>query len=395
MTSLHPSNHVGLELEKQLRASQDLVSQLQNERNQLQNELNSLHESQFSVTTKRDAVYEQRVAGMQQSLLKTEQRLQMVERQLGQSEQERKELVEKHAQELEERDQRHAWILSEHERNHAELLEERDRRHGEKIASMTEELRNHVVVKQQEPAISDLDPTEQEAKRLRMIKEKMVEMHNLEKERMASEHAQEKECIRGDYVRQMEEYRMQATEAANAQLKTIHTQYTEAFNMQKKELEKTIQGLSDELNKVRKSFEISQEEKATMEQEYSVMEEQKKGLEKTIQSLRDELNRLRRSFEISQEEKTTLEQDYQSLLDSHEIEKQNSVTLETKMRKWEEGASRLEARLNSSNSSLDSQDAEPEVLREKEEAVLRATAQYKKIIAMLESQVWGELGMSN
>ena len=344
------------DLERRLRDSQDTVAQLQNEmitlqneRKQVLNELNSLRESQFDAIerTKREVSsnYALQVSNLQQALVERESQLQSIEQQYMNIKEAQSEQLERHQQELIDRDQKHALTLSEHEKLHAEVLNERDRRHAEHVAGLSSTTENHV-----QPSLAQQDSDELEAERLKMIKDKLRELHANEKQKMVSEHAKEKEQLQASFQKQFEDYRMQVEVTANAKIKDMYEKFVDA---------------------------------------HKAVEAEKSALQVTVDKMKEDLIQSQSEVDRVQQARESLEEQYRNVLESHsaeiQLERQNSVSLERKLTDWTEKAAKLEANLaaSESQSSHEAEKAESE----ESEIVSRITAEFEAKVDSLQSLV--------
>ena len=174
------------ELERQLKVAFESQQQLHNDLKvsqsreiKLQNELNTLHENQLTALdhAKREEAskYEAQIALLQSSLIQTERSLQDLERQLS-------EANVSHSDEVER-------LLQTQENIRKTMLKEQDQKHAEHIARITQEMSIQQDIAGAEGA--DKDEDEREAERLKMIKQKMREMHEEEKRQLDENHAYE------------------------------------------------------------------------------------------------------------------------------------------------------------------------------------------------------------
>lgn len=277
------------DIEPQLTESDDMVVNetisLRHEREQLLNELNSLRENQLDVLdrTRREVSsnYEHQVANLQQSLVDTERRLQNVEL-----------LFEESKRAFSEQDDTHMQVLAEQSQKHAQDLVDRDQRHAELVSRITKELESRPMV------VVDVD--EQEAERLKMIKDKLKEIHETEKQKMAAEHSREMELLKEDLQKKLNDYQGQAENAANAQIKVFHQQYMDALRAMEEENRRLNSMLDQVKGEVEHISETAKQEKAALEEFL---------------------------LETSREEKISLEGNYASLLEGAKMEK---VALEEK-----------------------------------------------------------------
>lgn len=324
------------DVDQQLRESEDTIVHLKNEtislrneREQLVNELNSLRESQFDALerTKREVSlnYDHRVANLQQSLVDTERRLQNVEQQFEETKRAFSEQNDKHMQLLAHHDQKHAQDLTDRNQKHAQDRVDRDQKHAEQITRIMEELESR--------PLEGRDPDEQEAERLKMIKDKMKEMHEREKKKMADEHSREIELLKDDLQKKMNEYTGQAEVAANAQIKVFHQQCVDALRAME-EKNRRMNSIVDQMkSEMERLIETAKQEKATLEEKYDSLLEsssaEKISLEDKYTSLLKIANMEKVEcdkkygplLESAKRESSSLEEKYSSLLKSSSSEK--------------------------------------------------------------------------
>lgn len=149
VSPVQPDSSVIADLESQLKVAEESQQVLRNELNSLQeNQLVMVDQERREVA----ASYEVQIGSLQQSLMQAESSLQTLEKQLV-------EAQEKHGNELEN-------LLKREE----VLLQERDQKHASHVARLTAELTQQQEVGGAVGTLGDAD--EQEAERLRMIKEK-------------------------------------------------------------------------------------------------------------------------------------------------------------------------------------------------------------------------------
>lgn len=315
---------------------------LQNEKKQVLNELDSLRESQFDVIDRArrevSSNYTLQVANLQQALVEKERQLQNIEKDFMKEKQVNGEEQESHLLELSDRDQKHALALSEHEKMHADMLKERDRRHAERIAEMSSMTPNQSPV---------TDSDELEAERLKMIKEKLKELHANEKQQIISEHTREKEQLQARFQKQFEDYRVQVETTANAKIKDMYDKFVEA---------------------------------------HKAVEAEKNTLQVTVGKLQDEVGQSHSEINRVQQEQSSLEQQYRDVMELHsaeiKLERSNSVNLERKLNDWSEKAAKLEAELARSGSQS-SQEAD-KALKEDSEALSRLSAEFESKVNSLQ-----------
>ena len=290
VSPVQPDSGVIADLESQLKVA--LESQ-----QVLRNELNSLRENQLAMVDQERrevaASYEVQIGSLQQSLMQAESTLQNVEKQLT-------EAQEKHGTEMEN-------LLKREE----VLLQERDQKHADHVTRLTAKLTRQQEVGGAVGTLGDAD--EQEAERLRMIKEKMRELHEREKAKMAEEHQQEAQKIRGECQQQMEVYRQQMEQLANGKIQEMHAQFMSAHQ--------AVLG-------------------------------QKNSAEADVEQWREEVERTRSQLDAVLREKTGVEEKYQAVLRSHSAEiemiRRNSHDLEKRLENWKGKAANLETRLERS-----------------------------------------------
>ncbi len=312
-----PDSGVIADLERQLIAAQE-------SQQQLQNELNQIRENQLVVIedAKREVChdYESQIASYQQSLLQTEVTLQSLERQLSESLSARNAEIEN--------------VVRQQESMREASLREKDLKHAEHIARLTAELTS-----QQEiggGALAPVDPDEQEAGRLRMIKEKMAEMHALEKESLSVQHKEEIAKVQEEFKQQMLTYRHRVEQLANTKLQELHTQFMSA---------------------------------------HQAVVDQKDAAEASVGQWQSKVEEMDVQIATLNHEKLSLEEKYCSILESHSAElellRQNSTGLEKRLDDWKEKAVNLERRLDRS------QDPD-ELHRQNDEAMHRLRYEYEE-----------------
>ena len=330
---------------------ENTIATLQNERQQILNELNSLRENQYDTVerTRRElsASYDLKLANLQQALVEKEHQMQSMEQQLIDTKHSLGEEIAKRQHELSEREQKYASALSEQEKMHAELLSERERRHAEELARVSSSVtREGGEAVQSNALATQLDSDELEAERLKLIKSKLKEIHEAEISQLKAAHEAEKQQIRDDFQMKMDGYCKQAVDDANTKIKEMYEQFVTA---------------------------------------HKAMEQQKSVLESTVSELQSEINTVSARAEKSQQEKASIEEEYQRLRDSHsaeiELERRNSVTLEKKLDDWKEKASRLETDL------IKTSVHETEVQSERDEAITRMSEEYEQRIRSLQHEV--------
>ena len=308
------SNNVA-NLEQQLKASQEMQQQLQYE-------LNSLRENQFGAIegAKREVTtnYESQLAALQQTLVQMEQRCIALENHLS-------ETKTSHRAEIEN-------LLRQQEM----AMQERDQKHAAHIVRLTTELTNQ----QEISGVVGGDSDEHEAERLRMIKEKMKEMHEEEKKQVAVEHEREKTKIREECQQQMELHRQQMEQLANTKIQELHAQFMSA---------------------------------------HQTILDQKNSVEATVAHWRDKVEEVQQQLDAIKLEKSSTDAKYQSMIEAHsaemELANQNSRDLEKHLIEWRERAATLEASLEKSN--LQRASHADEMQRQNQEAMQRIVADFE------------------
>ncbi len=339
------------ELERLFTDSQETITRLQNEiialtteKEQVLNELNSMQDTQFNLLdkTKKELAsnYSIQISSLQQSLLQTERRLQSAEQQFMETERSHQDQIEKYNQTLTELEQKHSQKLDEKEREHAKILNEHNQTHADHVSRITAELGNQL-----EPTahVVDMDSAEQEAERLKMIKEKMREMHAIEKSQLLSEHAQEMERLETECQEKIENYRLSAEAAANSQIKGFYEQFVGA---------------------------------------HKALEDQKNS---EINLLSQEVEALKAQVSDTLVEKTALEEKHMALQESWsaeiEQERGKSASLECELKDWAEKATQLEARSSSSEAQTSMQVGD--ILKERDETISQIRSECEgKVTAM-------------
>ena len=322
VSPVQPDSSVVADLESQLKVA------LQSQQT-LRNELNSLHENQLAVVEQeRKKVadsYDVQISSLQQSLMQTESSLQAMEKQLADTQ-------VMHRTELEN-------LLKKEEVIREQLLHERDQKHANHVARLAAELTRQQEMGGATSTLGDVD--EQEAERLRMIKEKMREMHEQEKAKLAEEHGQENQKIRSECQQRMEVYRQQMEQLANSKIQEMHAQFMSA---------------------------------------HQAVVEQKNSAEAAMDQWREEVERIRSQLDVVSQEKTGVEEKCQAMLQSHSAEiemiRRNSQNLEQRLENWKGKAASLETRLERSGvekaSDLD------ELHRQNEEAIQKIRLEYEE-----------------
>ena len=426
------------DMEKKLRQSDDLVMQLKSEtislrdeKEQLLNELNYTRDAQFEALerTKREVSsnYDRQITNLQQSLVDTEERLQNVEQQFEAS---------KRA--FSEQDDRHMQVLAEQVQTHAQELVNRDQEYKNEILRITEELRSR-------PADGG-DADEWEAERMKMMKDKMKELHEAEKQKMSTDHCQAMELLKDDLQKKLTDYQGQAENAANAQIKIFHQQCMDALRAMEEEnkrlnavlgeIKEEMEHVSANMTQEKASLEASllersrtemtsleekyvsllqdvKMEKAALEEKYAPLLESTiidKDFKRRYASLVKEKASLEKMYasllEESKMEKASLEEKYASLLESRsevaDQEVRNKFLLEEQLRDWMDKASQLEAKLastetmNNANDAVDFECAEqaqslPSLVGEYETQFSDATAQHREELTQLRATSEKEL----
>ena len=320
VSPVQPDTNNVADLEQQLKASQEMQQQLQYE-------LNSLHENQFDAieSAKKEvaANYESQFTDLQQTLLQTEHRCIALETDLS-------EMRASHSAEIEN-------LLGRQEEIRATMLQERDQKHATHVMRLTAELTS-------QPEISGVvvgDSDEQEAERLRMIKEKMREMHDDEKRQIAAKHEQEKAKIQEEYQQQMDLYRQQMEQLANTKIQEMHAQFMSA---------------------------------------HQIVLDQKNMAETAVAQWRGRVEEIQQQLDAVNEERSNVDVKYKSMVHTHstemELSNQKSQDLQNHLVEWKEKAASLEARLE----KLESQRADDvdHIQQQNQEAVQSIIADYEE-----------------
>ena len=322
-----PDDHALAALEQQLSAANEAKTQLEDELNSIRgNQSLALEEARNEVAS----TYQFQVSSLQQSLIQTEYSLQMLERQLS-------EAKANHSSEVES-------IIREQEQLRDSLLQEKDQKHAAHVLRLTAEL------SAQQEFVTDRsqDLGEQEAERIRMIKESMKEMYEKEKKQLISEHVKEKVHLAEELRKQMESYTQQMEQVANAKVQEMHAQFMSA---------------------------------------YQAMQEQKNAAEQEVEQWKAKLDEVEMQFESLTDEKHNLEEKYRSLLEVHSAEveeiRSNARNLEDRVNTWKEKAANLESRLKTSSQH---QEKNFQEARAQLEVELQVTVEgYKSKISTLHS----------
>ena len=303
-------------LEQQLKVSQEMQQQLQYE-------LNSLRENQFGAIegAKREVTtnYESQLAALQQTLTQMEQRCIALENHLS-------ETKTSHRAEIEN-------LLRQQEM----AMQERDQKHAAHIVRLTTELTNQ----QEISGVVGGDSDEHEAERLRMIKEKMKEMHEEEKKQVAVEHEREKVKIREECQQQMELRRQQMEQLANTKIQELHAQFMSA---------------------------------------HQTVLDQKNSAEATVAHWKNQVEEVQQQLDAIKLEKSSTDAKHQSTIEAHcaemKLANQQSQDLEKHLIEWREKAATLEARLEKLNlqraSDID------ELQRQNQEAMQQTVADFEE-----------------
>ncbi len=312
MTSAHisPSTRI-VELEQQLSAVLDSKQQLQNELNsaldqqhQSQHEMDQIRKNQeHAVEFAKGEVknsYESQIANLQYSLMQSESALQQLERKVA-------EVSSSHSIEVEK-------VVRSQEEIRALQLAEKDQKHAEHVARLTEKFTS-----QMESNEGPKDVDELEAERLKMIKSKMREMFEAEKKQILTEHQQQKARIQQTTQKQLEDYRTQTEQLANTKLQEVHAQFMTA---------------------------------------HQALLEQKNQADALVKELNLKLNQVQHEHSSILQERADLQSRYDTLSESHLVElekaKHDSNSLENRLNDWKQKASKLETKLHTSESELQS-----------------------------------------
>lgn len=320
VSPVQPDTNTIADLEQQLKASQEMQQQLQYELNSLrENQLDAIESAKKEVS----ANYESQLTNLQQTLLQTEQRCAALEAHLS-------EMKASHSAEIEK-------VLGQQEELREAMLQERDQKHAAHVMRLTAELTS-------QPEISGVvvgDSDEQEADRLRMIKEKMREMHDEEKRQIAAKHEQEKVKVQEEYQQQMDLYRQQMEQLANTKIQEMHAQFMSA---------------------------------------HQIVLDQKNVAEEAVTQWRGKVEEIQQQLDAVNEEKSSIDVKHQSMIQMHSAEmellNQKSQDLQKHLFEWKEKAASLEARLE----KLDSQRADDvdNIQQQNQAAVQRIVADYEE-----------------
>ena len=290
---MSPDDNAVAVLEQQLKASNEAKKQVQDELNSLrENQSVALEETRNEVA----GAYQAQVASLQQSLMQSEYSLQALERQFA-------ETKAAHSAEIES-------IVKQQEQLRVSLLHEKDQKHAAHVLRLTAEL------SAQQEFVDDgaRDSGEQEAERIRMIKESMKDMHEREKQQMVSEHEADKVRLSEEFRKQMEGYTQQMEQVANTKIKEMHGQFMSA---------------------------------------HQAVLEQKSATELAMEQCKAKLEEVEVQLETLTEEKHSLEEKYHSVLQTHSAEveemRSNARNLEERLNTWKDKAAGLESRLEVSS----------------------------------------------
>ena len=153
--------------------------------------------------------------------------------------------------------------VQEREKAVQEQLNERDHKHAEHIARITEQLS-----RQQD---SGLDPDEREAHNIKMIKDKLQEMHKAEVERARVKHESEKTKILQDCQSRLEKYRLDSEQQANATIREMHAQFmssNQALLQQKTASDELSTQLAAKVDSMQSQIDGFQHDQASLKKHY-------------------------------------------------------------------------------------------------------------------------------
>ena len=290
--------------------------------------MNSLRENQSTALDETrnevQSVYQSQVASLQQSLVQSERSLQALERQLA-------ETKNSHSNEIDS-------ILRQQEAIRNSALQERDEKHVAQIQRLTDKL----TAQQEFADGARADSDEQEAERIRMIKESMKDLHEKEKVQMIQAHETEKMRMTDEFRKQMESSTQQMEQVANFKIQEMHSQFMSA---------------------------------------HQTLLQQKTVAESEVEQLRSELRQITAQNDLLTMEKHTLEEQYHTILESHSAEVEemslNAHNLEERVNTWKEKAANLESHLS----------GESGVREQYETRLQNVTAKYNEQVAGLEALV--------
>lgn len=302
-----------------------------------QNEMDSLQEEQSTVISETlghvTSQYNSRMASLQQSLLQAENSIHALESQLTEVQASKEAAIEE--------------LLRKQTNICEELLQERDQKHAAHIARLTDEFQQ-----QQQEASSQLargEPDEQEAERLRLLKEKMRDLHEGEKREIEARHESEKTRLRSEFQSWADTTREQMEAAANKKIQEMHSQFLAAH-----------QSLS----------------------------EQKTATEESLNGLQERLVHTEQRVKALELEKGDVERQYHTLLESHSAEmasmQRNHSSLERAVDEWKDKAAKLELRLEHSATEHTSVE---QLHRESEEAEQRLRDEHEQQLRALREEL--------
>ena len=329
----HPGSEtsdVGIvaDLERELQLANAAKQKLQNEMNTLREEQSTaIAETQRHIAEK----YAAQVGSQQQSLLEAEGLIHSLEAQLTWERSSKEAEIEQ--------------LLQRQEDIRKELLHESDQKHASHVSRLTAEFQ-----KQQEAFshLVDGDAGEQEAERLRMLKEKMRDLHEGEKQQIEAQHEREKKQIQAEFESWADRTRQQMEAAANKKIQEMHTQFMLA---------------------------------------HQALSEQKAVAETAVEGLRHSLAETESRLHSVEEEKASVESKHRSLLESRaeemELLQLNHRSLEQVLGEWRDKAANLELRLE--HSAAERVDTE-QLRRRSEELQQELQAEYEQRLRLLQDE---------
>ena len=300
----------------------------------LQDDLNTVRENQaLALEEARNEVahaYMTQVASLQQSLVESEHSLQTFEREIA-------NLKSSHGHEIE-------TIVKQQEAARETVLHERDQKHAAHILRLTAELSE-----QHEFVDGGKNSDEQEAERIRMIKESMKNLHEKEISQMIQTHEADKSRLADEFRQQIETSTQQMELVANSKIQEMHAQFMSA---------------------------------------HQSLLEQKNAAESTMEQLRNEQQQTTSQVEALMAENKKLKEQCRSIVESHSAELEemnlNAHKLGDRVSTWKEKAADLESRLRSSGETHQN----IRHMQEQCEAKLqKVTTQYEDQVASLEVEV--------
>ena len=352
---VRPDNTAMAALTQQLTEAEDRNAQLQRELYSLRDkQAHMMEETRNAVARTYQDQMATQMATMQQKLTDSHRSM---EKQIS-------EMKSRHASELES-------VRKQEEAAREADLQERDRHHVTLVERLTAELTTL-----QEGVERDAD--EQEAMRMRVIKEGMKDMHEKDKARLAKEHQDEKarlakdhESAKAQLVKNYEEEKAQLAnnhETEKLRLSQEHQQQMEAYMKQVQDM------ANSQMAEYYKQFKDA----------YDTLAQQKTAVESDLLGVTEELQLVSSQLGEVGQEKERLEWEHRRLLETHsaEVEEMNTTArnLEERVNSWKDKAAGLETRLRHSGQTQENLGH----LKEEYEAKLQGLS---KQIAGLESDL--------